>query len=99
MLVTLLGILTERSGHLWNAESPILDISLGITVFTHPANKALLSLSIIALQLLRLSYFVLSGATLIEDSWGQPQKALFLMQVTLLGIVIDLSLLQSEKAS
>ena len=66
MLVTLLGMVTEVRLQLRNALSPMDVTLLGMTVFLQPANKVLDDVSMMALQLLRESYFVLPVSTMIE---------------------------------
>ena len=63
--------------------------SLGIIVFLHPIIKLLDVVSIIALQLLRLSYCVFCAAILISARLFPHEKAYFPMTFTLLGIIID----------
>ena len=75
-LVTLLGIVIEvKPLHLLKALLPILFTVFGITVFLHPQIRVLLSLSIMALQLLRESYFVFFVSTDIEETEVQPSNA------------------------
>ena len=78
-----------------NAQSPIDVTLLGIIVFLHPSIN-LLSLSIIALQLLRESYLGLSASTVIDLRLLQlenPGPGLIIV-VTFLGIIIEVKLLQ-----
>ena len=73
MLVTLLGIVIFVSPeHPLNAELPMLVTLLGIIVVWHPRIRILLSVSIIALQLSRLSYFVFPEETIMLASLLQP---------------------------
>ena len=76
----------------------MLVTELGITVFLHPATKLLKPLRMIALQLSLESKVVLSDATEIVSSKGQLPKGLFPMDVTELGIVMEVNLEQPEKA-
>ena len=71
-----------------NAELPMLVIEFGIMVFLHPAIKVLVCVSIIALQLLRLSYFVFPEATTIFVKPSQFLNAEEAMLVTEFGIVM-----------
>ena len=67
MEVTLFGMVTEvRVEHLQKASSPMEVTLFGMIVFLHPVINVLLSVSIIALQFSRESYFVFPDATLIE---------------------------------
>ena len=92
MLVTLLGIVMLVSPlQSSNAELPMLVTLLGITVFLQPETRVLVSVSIIALQSSRLSYFVLLPSTTMLVSPLQPLNALSPMLVTLLGIVMLVS--------
>ena len=72
---------------------------LGIIVYLHPAIKVFDDVLIIALQLLRESYFVFPLPTDMEVRLLQPQKARSPMDVTELGIVSEpVKPLQPEKA-
>ena len=64
---------------------------LGIIVFLQPATRALVAVSIIALQFSLLSYFALPPATTMLVTPEQPLNAPFPMLVTLLGIVMLVS--------
>ena len=56
MLVTLLGIVIEvRERHFWKAEFPMLVTLFGMTVFWQLIIRVFVAVSIIALQLSRLS--------------------------------------------
>ena len=68
-------------------------------VFWQPAINVFVVVSIIALQLLRLSYFVFPFSTTMEVKLQQEEKALSPMLVTLLGMVTEVKLVQEEKAS
>ena len=76
----------------------------GITVVMQPAINLFEAVSIMALQLLRLSYFLLPFDTMIEVKLLQYAKAPLSpkksssMLVTLLGIVIEVRPLQPSKA-
>ena len=85
--------------HLSKAWSPILVTLSGIMAFLHPAINLFVEVSIIALQLLRLSYFRLFASTVIDMRLGQWRKMKFPMLVTLCGMSIVLRLMQSQKAS
>jgi hypothetical protein len=61
----------------------------GITVFMHPAMIVFVAVSIIALHPLRESYFVLPSSTTMEVNLLQPRKAEVPIEVTLLGIVME----------
>ena len=66
MVVTVLGMEIEvRLVSPENAEVPISMTDKGIIVFLHPAIKVLEAVSIMALQLLRESYFGLPLATIM----------------------------------
>ena len=72
---------------------------LGMIVFWQPAINVFVVVSIIALQLLRLSYFVFPFSTTMEVTLLQPEKAYCPMLVTLLGMVMEVKLLQYKKAA
>jgi hypothetical protein len=59
-----------------------------------PVIRVLVAVSIIALQLLRESYFVFPLSTTIEVKPVQLMKALPLIKVTELGIVTEVKLVQ-----
>ena len=67
-------------------------------MFLQPSTKVFVAVSIIALQLSRLSYFALLASTTIEVSDLQYWKAPYPILVMLLGIVIEAREVQSEKA-
>ena len=71
---------------------------LGIKVFIHPTTNVFDDFSIIALQLLRESYFVFPLFTVMEVRLLQSRKARSPILVTLLGIVMEDRLLQPRKA-
>ena len=76
-----------------------MDVTLlGITVFIQPAINVLEDLSIIALQLLRESYFVFPLETVIEVKPLQRENAPEPMVVTLLGMVMLVRLEQPSNA-
>ena len=81
-----------------NARLPMDVTLLGMIVFLHPAIKVLLLVSMMALQLLRESYFVLPFSTTIEVKPEQPKNALLPIDVTLLEIVIEVKPEQSRNA-
>ena len=62
---------------------------MGIRVFLQPIIKVLVAVSIIALQLLRESYFVFPLSTTIEVKPSQFAKAPYQIEVTELGMVTD----------
>ena len=66
-------------------------------VFRQPTIKVFVTVSIIALQLLRESYFLFPDSTTIEVM-GQSSKTCSPILVTLLGMVIEVRPLQPEKA-
>ena len=99
MIVTLLGMVIEvKLLHPANALSPMLVTLLGMFVFEQPLSKVLVSVSIIALQLFRLSYTLFPFSTVIKVKLLQPENAELPMLVTLLGMVIEVKLLQPENA-
>ena len=71
---------------------------LGIRVFLHPNINVFVSVSIIALQLLRESYFVFPVSILIDVRYSD-EKANSSMFVTLLGMMTEFRPLQAPKAS
>ena len=87
MLVTFSGIVIDvKSRQLENAHNPLLETSLGIIVFLHPRINLLVAVSIIALQLLRLSYLGLPDCTIMEVRLLQWKKAELPIFVILLGM-------------
>ena len=99
MLFTLLGMVTDvRSLQSARNNFPIDVTSLGITVFIQPCIRLLVAVSIIALQLLRESYFVFPLSTEIDVRLEQNPKGVSPIDVTLLGISMDVSLEQKLKA-
>ena len=88
MDVTISGILIEvKPTQSKKALSPIFVTVFGMTVFEHPLIKVFELVSIIALQLLRESYFELPLATVIEVKLLLG-KAPTPMLVTLWGMLI-----------
>ena len=76
-----------------------MDVTLlGMIVFLHPAIKVLFEVSMMALQLLRESYFGFPLSTVMDVRSLQYSKAELPMDVTLLGMVIDVRPLQDAKA-
>lgn len=73
------------------ANLPIAIIELGMAVLLQPANRVLEDFSIIALQLPRESYVLLSESTIRFVSPEQPLKTPVPIAVTDLGIVIEIS--------
>lgn len=63
--------------------------SLGIIELLHPEISVFVAVSIMALQPLRLSYFVLPLATVMLANWGHCEKGLLAMEVTEAGIVTE----------
>ena len=83
------GILISVSKvHPENASLSMLAIPLGIIVEAQPMTNLLVSLSIIALQLLRESYTGLSSTTTILFNDAQPVNARQEILVRLLGITM-----------
>ena len=70
----------------------------GIIVFEQPVTNLLDAVSIIALQLLRESYVLLFSSTVIEFKLLQQEKADSPILVTLSGMVMEVRLLQYQKA-
>ena len=96
MLVTLLGMVTlVKPVQPEKALSPMLVTLLGIIVVLQPDIRVLVAVSIMALQLSRLSYLVLPDSTLMFVKLVQPEKALYPMLVTLLGMVMLVNPVQS----
>ena len=95
MLVTLFGISMDlRSIQPENALSPILVMLLGIVEFLHPLIIVFDCVSIIALQLLRESYVLFPPSTDIDVRLLHPLKEPASMLSTLLGITMEIKLLQ-----
>ena len=100
MVVTLLGMVMEvRPEQPKNALLPMLVTLLGIMVFLHPNMSELFDVLMIALQLLRESYSVLPGSTMMEVRPEQAPNTLLPMLVTLLGMVMEVRPEQPENAS
>ena len=90
ILVTLAGIvISDKPEHPKKAELPMLVTSSGIIVAEHPKSKALVLVSIIALQPPRESYIVFPSATMIEERLMQFSKAASPILATLAGMVIE----------
>ena len=70
----------------------------GIIVLLQPTNNVLLLVSIMALQLLRESYLVFPLLTIIVSRLLHPLRMFIPMDVTLLGMVIEVNSVQSAKA-
>ena len=99
MDVTLLGIVADVSPlQPPKAFSPMHVTSLGMTVLLHPLINLFFADSIMALQLLRESYLGLASSTKSEFNPLQNVKAALPMDVTLLGMVTDVSPLQPANA-
>jgi hypothetical protein len=77
MLIIEFGIVIDSS-FLQRAKAsvPMLFIELGMNVLTHPRMSSLVAVSIIALQLLRESYFGFCLSIVIDSSSPQQLKAL-----------------------
>lgn len=80
------------------AKSPIDVTELGIVVVLQPKINLLLEVSIIALQLFRESYFVLSLATTIDANSLHWLKEVPLTEVTEFGMVTEVKSGQYAKA-
>ena len=99
MVVTLLGMTMDvRLLQPQKALSPIQVTLLGITVLLQPYTSVFVPVSIMALQLSRLSYVVFPSSTMISSNAEQSAKILFPKDVTLFGILIDVRLLQPLNA-
>ena len=97
ILVTEFGMVMEvRPEQPSKAKPPILVTEFGIVVFLHPAINLLVFVSIIALQLSLLSYFVFLFSTVIEVRPKQSLKALYPILVTELEIVMEVRLEQKK---
>ena len=88
IVVTEFGIVILVSAQPRNANSPMLVTLLGITEFLHPETKVLVSVSMMALQLSRLSYTGLPCSMFMLVRFGHASKAVFLMYVTEEGMVM-----------
>ena len=71
-----------------NAWLPMLVTDEGMVVVLQPATRVLLAVSIMALQLLRESYFVFPASTLMLVKPVQPENAPLPMLVTDEGMVM-----------
>lgn len=99
MLVMLSGIsILVRLVQNAKAESPISVTLLGITVFAQPLISLLVPVSIIALQLSRLSYTGFLSSTVMLVKLEQPKKAHDFILVTVLGMVMLVRLIQFSNA-
>ena len=97
MLVTPEGMVTlVRPLQFKKAPSPMTVTLEGMMVFLHPAIKVFEAVSIIALQLLRESYFLFPASTVIAIKPLQPPKAKPSILITLLGMVTEVKPLQFE---
>lgn len=92
MFFTLLGMVMEVMAQPSKAYSPMLVTLLGIRVLLQPTTNVFVAVSIMALQLLRESYFALSSATLMEVRMLQRSKACSPILDTLLGIETEVRL-------
>ena len=88
MLVTLLGIAMLVKLLPVNAFSPIFVTLFGIEVLLQPETRVFVAVSMIALQLFRLSYFVLFSLTKMLARLLQQKNAICPICVTLLGIMM-----------
>ena len=96
MLVTLFGIVIEvRVLQPENAELPMQVTVLGMAVFLNPHTKVFDSVSIIALELFLLSYFLFPFSTITDVRLEQSRKTLHAILVTLLGIVTEVRVVHS----
>ena len=82
-----------------NALSPMEVTDLGMVVFLQPAINVLVAVSIMALQLLRESYFGLSLTTEMEVRLEQSENAPSPMFVTELGMLMVVRPEQPSNAS
>ena len=100
ILVTELGISIDVSSEQpLKAEPPILSTDLGMTVFLHPDINSLLSVLMIALQLVLESNTGLPDSTTMEVSPEHLTKGFPSILVTELGISIEVKPEQSAKAA
>ena len=84
--------------HPLNARLPMAVTELGMTVFLQPTTNVLVAVSMMPLQLLRESYFVLPDSTIMFVRLVQPEKAEEPMEVMELGMVTLVNAVQSENA-
>ena len=97
MDVTLLGMVMEvKPLQPEKAVFPMLVTLLGIVEFLHPAINVFDVFSIIALQLLRESKIVFPLSTIMEVKPSHLEKTFTPIDVTLLGIVTEVKLVQLE---
>ena len=95
MLFTLLGISMDvKLEQPLKAELPMLLTLLGIIVFLQPKMRVFVDVSIIALQLLRESYFVLPEAMIIEVRQAQLLIIPYPISVTFLPKLRDFNEVQ-----
>ena len=80
------------------ADMPMEVTLSGMMVLLHPLINEFVDVSIMALQLLWESNFILSLSTIIELKPLHPEKARSPIKVTLLGMVIEVKLIQSTNA-
>ena len=71
----------------------------GMTVFLQPPISALVLVLMMALQLFRESYTVFPASTMICSKLEHPRIGFVPMEVTELGMVIEVRLEQKENAS
>ena len=99
IILTELGMsIPVSSVHPANAPLPILVTELGITVFLQPVIIVLVAVSMIALQLLRESYFGFELATLMLARLEQLWKVELLILVMELGKSMLINPEQPKKA-
>lgn len=82
----------------WNAWLPIETTVLGMIVALQPTTNSFVDDVITALQLFLESYVILSGSTTMLDSSEQPEKAMWPIDMTDLGMIVVLRSEQSSKA-
>ena len=80
------------------ASSPMDVTELGIMVFRQPAISVFVAVSIMALQLFRLSYTLFPDLTDTEVKPLHQAKVPLPIEVTELGILTEVKLLQPSKA-
>ena len=89
MLVTWPGMVKEDMSRPEKAFVPIEVTLLGMVLVMPPTINELVSVSMIALQLSRESYFGFPDSTSILLMLGHPKNAKLSMSVTLLGKVMN----------
>ena len=98
--VTELGMVTEVKPVQPSKALPPIDVTeLGIVEFMQPAISVLVSVSMMALQLLRESYFVFPLSTTIDVNPVHSIKALSPIEVTKLGIETAVKQLSCQNAN